>query len=96
MPKRVSAVVTTSTILLCWFERQSGITLGQAMFEVVSAFGTVGLSAGITGALTPAGKIVIILTMLVGRLGPLTLVLAMSQRGAPEDYSFPEEGVMIG
>ena len=89
-------VVVVATVLLCFFERSNGITLGGALFEVVSAFATVGLSTGITATLTTGGKIVIILTMLVGRIGPLTLVLAMGQRAARADYEYPEEDVMIG
>jgi trk system potassium uptake protein TrkH len=66
------------------------------MFEVFSAFGTVGLSTGITPQLTSAGKWIIMLTMLVGRIGPLTLVLASGQRAERVGYDYPEEHVMIG
>jgi len=96
------AVVIASTILLSTFEREtlmpggSAVTLRQVFFEVVSAFGTVGLSTGITGVLTCAGKITIIITMLVGRIGPLTLVLALGQRLRHADYDYPEENIMIG
>lgn len=98
-------VVATSTILLCHFEQHTSITLDgqtariglrEAFFEVFSAFGTVGLSTGITGHLTSAGKVIIMLTMLVGRIGPLTLVLALGQKVGRVDYDYPEENVMIG
>jgi len=89
-------VVAAATTLLCWVEQESSVSVGQAMFEVFSAFGTVGLSTGITRQLTSAGKLIIILTMLVGRIGPLTLVLASGQRAEPVDYEYPEEHVMIG
>ena len=98
------AVVVTSTILLCAFEQNTvanettgqTVTLRQSFFEVVSAFGTVGLSTGITRLLTSAGKVIIIVTMLVGRIGPLTLVLALGQRMRRPDYDYPEENLMIG
>ena len=68
------------------------------LFEVTSAFGTVGLSTGITPTLTPAGKIVIIGIMFVGRVGPLTLAATLigkaSRRRAALMY--PEEDLMIG
>ena len=96
-----AAVIVTSTILLCCFEQHTMIggtpvRLRQAFFEVFSAFGTVGLSTGITPMLTSAGKIVIIITMLVGRIGPLTLVVALAQRPGRSDYDYPEENIMIG
>ncbi len=66
------------------------------LFELVSAFGTVGLSAGITSDLTTIGKIIIMITMFIGRIGPLTLALAIGQRRESIAYEYPEEAVMIG
>lgn len=67
----------------------------QLCFEAVSAFGTVGLSTGITPALTPIGKIAIILTMFVGRLGPLTVAFALTHQRRVT-FRYPEEKIMIG
>jgi trk/ktr system potassium uptake protein len=66
------------------------------MFEAVSAFGTVGLSTGITPALNAAGKLVLVLLMFVGRVGPLTLVLAVGPRGEKGRFRYAEENVMVG
>jgi trk system potassium uptake protein len=66
------------------------------LFEVVSAFGTVGLSTGITPDLSAAGKIVIILIMFVGRLGPLTMALSLVQRRKPTLYRYLEESFKVG
>ena len=66
------------------------------LFELVSAFGTVGLSAGVTPHLTTLGKIVIMVTMFIGRIGPLTLALAIGQRRSSAIYEYPDEAVMIG
>jgi trk system potassium uptake protein len=66
------------------------------LFEVVSAIGTVGLSTGITPALTIAGKVIIILTMFIGRLGPLTFVISIVRRQETTLYRYPEEAVRIG
>lgn len=67
----------------------------HVLFEQVSAFGTVGLSAGLTPLLSPVGKVWIIATMFVGRLGPLTVALAVL-KSARELYAYPTERVMIG
>ncbi len=71
--------------------------MGEIFFETVSAFGTVGLSTGITPHLSYPGKFVIILTMYVGRIGPLTLALLIGRRNRPAMLiRYPEESVMVG
>jgi trk system potassium uptake protein TrkH len=67
----------------------------ELFFEVISAFGTVGLSTGVTGGLTIMGKVVLTFVMFVGRLGPLVIAMAVSRRGAPR-YYYAEETIMIG
>jgi trk system potassium uptake protein TrkH len=66
------------------------------MFEAVSAFGTVGLSTGITPSLSAAGKLVLVALMFAGRVGPLTLVLAVGPRGERGRFRYAEENVMVG
>jgi potassium uptake TrkH family protein len=70
--------------------------LTEVLFETVSAFGTVGLSRGLTRHLTIVSKMAIIITMFFGRIGPLTLGLAIRQRTQDTSYSYPAERVMIG
>jgi trk system potassium uptake protein TrkH len=94
-------LVIVSTILLEVFERSAigGVAhwyFVDWLFEVVSAFGTVGLSTGVSSSLTTGGKIVIIATMFIGRLGPLGLALSLLGREAEQRYKYPEENVMIG
>jgi len=66
------------------------------VFEQVSAFGTVGLSTGITASLSMFGKWIIIISMFFGRIGTLTLALALSSRIKCNSYSYPDAHIMIG
>ena len=66
------------------------------LFESVSAFGTVGLSSGLTPALSTAGRLIIIAVMFFGRLGPLTVTLALVQRQTVTGFRYPKETVRIG
>jgi trk system potassium uptake protein TrkH len=69
----------------------------ELMFEAVSAFGTVGLSTGITPSLSPAGKMLIVLLMFAGRLGPLTIALAAGRKSTGRvRFRYAEENVMVG
>ncbi len=69
----------------------------SVLFETVSAFGTVGLSMGLTPKLTVIGRLLIIVTMYAGRLGPLTLVLALVQHRKPKTVvRYVEDRVLIG
>jgi len=65
------------------------------LFEVVSALGTVGLSTGVTPSLTPAGKLVVTVLMLVGRVGLLGAVLALARTRRPQPYDYADEDVLV-
>jgi trk system potassium uptake protein TrkH len=66
------------------------------LFEVTSAFGTVGLTMGLTTQLTIVGKIMIIFMMFVGRLGPITLAYALGPKKEKELFRYPEGKITIG
>ncbi|NIS61491.1 MAG: hypothetical protein GTO13_12555 [Proteobacteria bacterium] len=66
------------------------------LFETVSAFGTVGLSMGVTTKLDTAGKLIIIAMMLLGRLGPLTLAFAMARKVKKSEFQYAEESIIVG
>jgi trk system potassium uptake protein TrkH len=83
---------TLSLFVLLMSEDASLVTLA---FEVISALGTVGLSLGVTPSLSVTGKVVILATMFVGRVGPLTLALALS-RSTPPAIAYPETRIMVG
>lgn len=72
------------------------VTLSPALFEAASAFGTVGLSTGITAELPTAGQMLLVLTMLAGRVGVVTFVTALALRPRPRAYRHPEEQPIIG
>lgn len=100
----VMKAFTVVTLALCLISFSSFIllltqpwsSLREIFFEVFSAFGTVGLSLGITQKLSDLGKIMIILTMYIGRIGPLTLLYAFSRQRAFGRFEYVEESVMIG
>lgn len=70
--------------------------LMKIMFEVVSALGTVGLTLGLTPDLTDWGQILIIITMFVGRLGPLTIGFAFIYQKKKPDMKYPSTRIMVG
>jgi trk system potassium uptake protein len=68
----------------------------QILFEVVSAFGTVGLSMGITAGLTPVSKLVLVATMYIGRVGILLLIAALLGDPKSTSIRYPEESLLVG
>ncbi len=82
-------------LLLATEGRSPGVGMHDVLFEQVSAFGTVGLSTGLTPKLSVIGKLWIIFTMFVGRLGPLTMVVWAFTHKAP-GVRYPEGRIMIG
>jgi len=68
----------------------------DCLFETVSAFGTVGLSMGVTTKLDTTGKLIITAMMLLGRLGPLTLAFAMAKSGEKGEFQYAEENIIVG
>lgn len=71
-------------------------TLEQTIFEVISAFATTGLSLGITADLGTISRILIICTMFLGRLGPMTFALALGGSNKVEKIQFPKENILVG
>ncbi|HHX11289.1 MAG TPA: H(+)-transporting ATPase, partial [Clostridiales bacterium] len=88
-----SIVVLVATFILCVLEPDN--TFMQNLFEVVSGFGTVGLSTGITPDLGVASKLLIIITMFIGRLGPMTMFTLWVSKEKP-GVVYSEETITIG
>jgi len=91
------AMVATVTMVLALFTLlgTEDAPFEVLAFETVSALGTVGLSLGMTANLTAIGKCVIIATMFIGRVGPLTLALALGERSRSH-VAYPETRIMVG
>jgi trk system potassium uptake protein TrkH len=88
-----SILIVFVTIVLTTVEDMPFIDI---LFETVSAFGTVGLSTGITRSLSGMGKTLIIITMFIGRVGPLTVAIALRDDKSKASFRYPEEKIMIG
>jgi trk system potassium uptake protein len=86
-------VITTSVLLISFFDSEKGLL--NISFECVSAYSTVGLSRGITSDLSSASKLVLILTMFIGRVSMLTLLIALYKRVSSEAYRLPTENILI-
>lgn len=86
--------VICSTGLLSLTDRNIGFI--NILFEATSAFGTVGLSTGITASLSPAGRLVIIATMYIGRVGVLLLMAAIFTDTRPSLIKYPQESMLVG
>lgn len=87
-------LVVIFTLLVLTFERD--FRMVDIIFETVSAFGTVGLSTGITAQLSIPSKIIIAVTMFIGRIGPLTLLIALGRQESKAVFHYPQENIMIG
>ncbi|MDQ1909266.1 TrkH family potassium uptake protein [Paenibacillus sp. GD4] len=88
-------IVIGATMFLDAVERQH-FALNKIIFEVCSAFGTSGLSTGITGSLTGTGKMILILLMFIGRIGILCLLFFFRTKVSKDRYHYPKEELIIG
>ena len=90
-----AAYIGTMLLLLTLVEKN--INFIDLLFEIVSAFGTVGLSRDLTPLLSNISKVLIMLTMLVGRIGPLTVTLLLLKKKLKKGkYKYPMENILVG
>lgn len=87
-------LVIIVTMMLSYTEK--GVSFMDLLYETTSAFGTAGLSTGLTPKLSNVGKILIMLMMYFGRVGPLTVVLALARKRKKSGYKYPEGKILIG
>jgi trk system potassium uptake protein len=89
----ISLVILATWLILL----TNPFTLDQALFEVVSAYSTTGLSLGITTGLNTVGRLIIIFTMFAGRLGAITIMISLLGRDNRKNLvEYPEETILIG
>ena len=86
-------VIFTSTLGVAMFDADKNLL--SIVFEVVSAYATVGLSRGITGSLTDASKIIVLITMFLGRVGMITFLMAIIKKTNNTKYRYPTEDLLI-
>jgi trk system potassium uptake protein TrkH len=98
--RRASAIVTVSLLVVgaaTWLILLTHpVTLDRALFEVISAFATCGLTLAFTNELNLFGQVVIMLIMFWGRLGALTIVAALAHQAPAQAVTYPEEALLIG
>lgn len=92
-----TAVVLASCIIYFFGAKSGHISGLNALFESVSAFATVGLSAGVTGIANGLSRVVLILTMFIGRVGPVSLALSLAMRSVKNKHQvMPEGKILVG
>lgn len=97
-----AAVIIIATVILMFNEtrglgaEQSQAKFAPILFETISAFGTVGLSLNFTDKLSDFGKFILVLVMFVGRIGAISVAIAISLREKQTQFSYAEENIMIG
>ena len=85
-------VLMTSVLLLLVFDHG---TFMDSCYECVSALATVGLTKGLTPNLTIAGKVIIIITMYLGRVGPISMAIGFSQKNKKKMVMYPEQDLIL-
>ncbi len=91
-----SSLIILSLFIMTITESAQSFGTMEIFFELASAFGTTGLSLGITSDLSFAGKIVLIIVMFIGRVGILALLLMFRGKGKPANISYPEIDMIVG
>ena len=93
-------IVLIITLLLSFTERNIAVehSFIDILFETVSALGTVGITTGITPYLSPIGRVIIIIAMFMGRIGPITIVIALARKQHQNKYQiqYAEEQIIVG
>ena len=89
-----SSYIMIMAILMMYFDRDKEPI--KVLFELMSAFSTCGLSMGLTSWLSTPSQVILLITMFLGRVGPLTIVLAFSRERNVRKYKYPKENILIG
>lgn len=91
----IISIIYVSIIIMAVMTIEN-MSFEKVIFEVISAFATVGLSLGITADLSAMSKILLIITMFIGRLGPMTFALALGEKKVKQNLRYPKENILVG
>ena len=91
-----TVLLFTATILIAAFESNNNIPLMAIIFETSSAFGTCGLSMGITSSLSLPSQFVLMVLMFIGRVGLIAFLFSIRRKERKSYYSYPTERIIIG
>ena len=92
----MASVLTFIGVIIMLVVENGKMSFLQIFFEVMSAFGTCGLSLGITSNLDDVSKVVIMILMFIGRVGLITFIIMIGGRREPDKYQYPKERIQIG
>lgn len=92
----ILSIIYVLSIIMLMMVAEEGMSHKKIIFEVISAFSTTGLSMGITAELSSISHIFLIITMFVGRLGPLTFALALGKKAQIKNLRYPSEDILVG
>ncbi|BCU51941.1 trk/ktr system potassium uptake protein [Staphylococcus auricularis] len=92
----MATILTFGSVIVMLVSEGEQMSLIQIFFEVMSAFGTCGLSLGVTGDLTEVSKVVLMILMFIGRVGLICFIIMIGGRREPDKYHYPKERIQIG
>ncbi|WP_251519443.1 MULTISPECIES: TrkH family potassium uptake protein [Staphylococcus] len=92
----MSIILTFTSVVVILVTEKEGIGLTQVLFEVMSAFGTCGLSVGVTSDCNDLTKVVLMLLMFIGRVGLISFIIMIGGRKEPDKFHYPKERIQIG
>ncbi|MEW8965419.1 potassium transporter TrkG, partial [Staphylococcus arlettae] len=92
----MASLITFASIVSILIIENSEMTLLEVFFEVMSAFGTCGLSLGITSDLHSTSKVILMVLMFIGRVGLISFIIMLGGRKEPDKYHYPKERIQIG
>lgn len=92
----MASLITFISMIIISATEQGKLSFLQIFFEVMSAFGTCGLSLGVTSDVNDITKAVLMILMFIGRVGLISFIIMLAGRKEPEKYSYPKERIQIG
>ena len=92
----MASILTFVSMIVILATEKTNLTFLQVFFEVMSAFGTCGLSFGVTDDISGLTKVILMILMFIGRVGLISFIIMIAGRKEPDKYHYPKERVQIG